>query len=260
MHIDKANTITTNNCSCRQLLTNFYPIKCSRAINFMRKLYCLPRRPWFPRTFPANMSPCQFGQNMHLASLAAPCCYFVLDIDIERRPWLGAVTLATCIGCLAFHPHYRHYISHVTWNMDMPRIPRLVSLLSFRLSFGNNPITCPLALHSVHSVHVLSQVAVRGAAAEVPLQQTGLQPRPARRDGGQDPPLVQLHQLAADGVGPDQARVHPRPARRVRQGENQDNQETVRIHHQPRTGLETADILQSCRQQCSQIIWASFNI
>ena len=144
--------------------------------------------------------------------------------------------------------------------MDMPRIPRLVSLLS-PLDYVLEIIRLCAHLHcTLFSVSVLSQVAVRGAAAEVPLQQAGLQPRPARRDGGQDPPLVQLHQLAADGVRQDQARVHPRPARRVRQGENQDHQETVRIYHQPRTGLETADILQSCRQQCSQIIWASFNI
>ena len=210
--------------------------------------------------FSCYMSPCQFGQNMHLASLAAPWCYFVLDIDIEtagagcgdsgdmyRMSRIPSSLPTLHITCYVKHGHAPHSSS-------------CVFTLSFRLCFGNNPIMCPLALHTILSVSELSQVAVRGAAAEVPLQQAGLQPRPARRDGGQDPPLVQLHQLAADGVRQDQARVHPRPARRVRQGENQDHQETVRIYHQPRTGLETADILQSCRQQCSQIIWASFNI
>ena len=89
--------------------------------------------------------------------------------------------------------------------MDMPRIPRLVSLLS-PLDYVLEIIRLRAHLHcTLFSVSVLSQVAVRGAAAEVPLQQAGLQPRPARRDGGQDPPLVQFCSLAAAGSWPYQA-------------------------------------------------------
>ncbi len=59
---------------------------------------------------------------------------------------------------------------------------------------------------------------MRGPAAEACEQPAGVQLGPPRGPRGQDPPLVQLRQLAPHGGGPGQAAFRARPACRLRQG------------------------------------------
>jgi hypothetical protein len=59
---------------------------------------------------------------------------------------------------------------------------------------------------------------VRGPAAEACEQPAGVQLWPPRGPRGQDPPLVQLRQLAPHGGGPGQAAIRARPTCRLRQG------------------------------------------
>ncbi len=59
---------------------------------------------------------------------------------------------------------------------------------------------------------------MRGPAAEAGEQPAGVQLWPPRGPRGQDPPLVQLRQLAPHGGGPGQAALRARPTCRLRQG------------------------------------------
>ena len=64
------------------------------------------------------------------------------------------------------------------------------------------------------------QVGVRGTAAEGCVQPAGLQLRPARGAGGEDPSLVQHHQLAADGSRAHLPALRAGPPRRICQGDD----------------------------------------
>ena len=64
-----------------------------------------------------------------------------------------------------------------------------------------------------------TQVVVRGPAAEVGEQPAGVRLGAPRGARGEDPSLVQLHQLAPHGGGPGQAALRARPTRRLCQGD-----------------------------------------
>ena len=67
---------------------------------------------------------------------------------------------------------------------------------------------------------VCGQVAVRGPATEAGLNAAGLQLGAARCARGEDPPLVQLHQLAPHGGGQGHAALRARPTRSLCQGQH----------------------------------------
>ena len=118
--------------------------------------------------FSCYMSPCQFGQNMHLSSLAARCCYFVLDIDIETAAAgcgdSGDMYRMSRIPSSLPTLHITCYVKHG----HAPHSSSCVFTLSFRLCFGNNPITCPLALHTVQCFRTVAGRCVRGCCRSPP--------------------------------------------------------------------------------------------
>ena len=69
-------------------------------------------------------------------------------------------------------------------------------------------------------VTVCGQVAVRGPATEAGLNAAGLQLGPARCARGENPPLVQLYQLAPHGGGQGHAALRARPTRSLCQGQH----------------------------------------
>ena len=138
------------------------------SYQFYAKTLLSSPKPMISANFSCYMSPCQFGQNMHHASLAAPCCYFVLDIDIETAGAgcgdTGDMYRMSRIPSSLPTLHITCYVKHG----HAPHSSSCVFTLSFRLCFGNNPITCPLALHTVQCFRTVAGRCARGCCRSPP--------------------------------------------------------------------------------------------